>query len=177
MQAEYNGLVRQYYDSTANLPQARELAEAQLHKTWGVSSINGAPELMKYPIPQQMVPTVRADIASSVKAAGYQLDPSQVHLVPNAYTDASGGKVWSLVHTEPSGLSDVLLGKDNRPLVYHVPTGPDFVAAREKIIQQKLTQARQLRAEQRQNSSDQIMFEKQLSDEILRGTRTPGRNW
>jgi hypothetical protein len=117
-----------------------------------------------------MVPAVRADIASSVKDAGYTGDPSAVHLVPNANTDASGGRIWSLVHTDPqTGLSDVLLDKNNRPLRYHVPTGPDFAKARQELIEQKLAAARAQREAARQSALDQNKYEAQLADELLQG--------
>lgn len=170
MQAQFDGLTREYYDETGNLQSARDLAAKQLGQQWGPSKVNGSVELMKYPIPDNMVPVVRSDIATDAKAAGYNGDPSSIHLVPNSYTDASGGKVWGLVHTDPkTGLSDVLLDKNNRPLVYKLPSGPDFIAARQRLIDEKLAQARQERADWRANSAEQITYEKQLSDEMLSG--------
>lgn len=170
MQADYEGLVREYYDQTGDLGKARDIAGTQLRQTWGVSTVNGTAELTKYPVPESLVPTVRADVASSVKAAGYDGDPSQVHLTPNANTDASGGKIWSLTHVDAqTGATDVLLDKNNRPLQYHVPDGPDFAKQRQTIIEQKLSDARALRDAQRENSADQIKFEQQLADQYLSG--------
>lgn len=168
MQAEFDKLTREYFDATGDLGKAREIATTQLRQNWGVSTVNGSPELMKHPIPENMVPTVRADIAASAKDAGYSGDPSAIHVVPNSNTDASGGHIWSIVHVDPqTGLNDVLLDHQNRPLQYTLPAGPDFGKARQAIIDQKLSQARALRDAQRENSLDQIKFEKELADTYL----------
>ena len=82
---------------TGDINTARTLAAKQVQTTWGISQANGAPELVKYP-PERLGVSpdlIRSDVASSVKAAGYQGDPSQVHLTPNANTDASGGRIWT----------------------------------------------------------------------------------
>ena len=168
MQAEYDNLTREFYDQTGDLNKARDIATTQLKQTWGVSSVNGQPELMKHPVPESLVPTVRADIASSAKDAGYDGDPSQIHLIPNNNTDASGGRMWSMVHVDSqTGLNDVLLDKNNRPLQYALPSGPDFAKARQALIDSKLAAARAERDAQRQNSADQIKFEQQLSNFYL----------
>jgi hypothetical protein len=112
---------------------------------------------------------IRSDVASSVQAAGYNGDPSQVHLTPNANTDASGGKIWTLTHTDPqTGLSDVLLDNQNRPLQYHVPQGQDFARARQQLINQKLDAARAARDEDRRLAADPIAGEQELSNFYLR---------
>jgi len=168
MQAEFDSLTRQYYDQTGNIGKARDLAGADVQKTWGVSTVNGSPELQKYPVSDAQVPTVRADIATSAKAAGYDGDPLQLHLTPNANTDASGGRIWSLTHVAPDGAQDILLGPNNRPLQYSMPSTQNFAQARQALIDQKLDRARQQRDFDRQTSLDQIPGEKQLADHYLR---------
>jgi hypothetical protein len=172
LQAEYERLVSTYYGLNQDLPAARALAARQVQTTWGLSQMNGQPELVKNP-PERLGVTsdmIRADVAASVKGAGYNGDPSQVHLVPNSNTDSSQGRVWSLVHTDPTtGVSDVLLDSKNQPLVYHVPQGQDFAKARQNLIEQKLAGARAERDANRQNSAEQTMFEQQLADEYLNG--------
>lgn len=170
MQAQYDTLVREYYAQTGDIAKARSIAATQLRQTWGLTKVNGSPELMKYPIPDGQVPTVRADIASSAKAAGYAGDPAQIHLVPNAATDASGGRIFALVHTDPAtGLSDVLLDKNNRPLQYQLPSTQNFAQARQQLIEQKLAAARKERAQQRQDSANASQFETELSNHYLSG--------
>lgn len=176
MQAEFDGLTRQFYDQTGSLPQARELAAAQLQKTWGPSNVNGTDELMKYPPPAGMVPTIRSDIAAHAKEIGFKGDPSTLHLTPNGNTDATRGRSWSVTYVDPkTGVTDVLMDQNHRPLAYHLPTGPDFVAARQRLFEQGLARARAERAADRKNTLDQNMYEQQLADEILRGNRLAGR--
>lgn len=173
MTIENDRLVSEFYDKTGDLVKARALAAAQLRTTWGVSSVNGAPDLMKYPIPNSMVPVVRASIATNAKEAGYAGDPADVKLTPNANTDSSGGRMWTLTHVDPkTGDSDAILGGNNRPLVYALPSGPDFAKAHQDLVDGKLAAARSLRATQRQTSIDRNKFEERLSSVYLSG-RTP----
>jgi hypothetical protein len=92
----------------------------------------------------------------------------QLHLTPNANTDASGGRIWSLTHVAPDGAQDILLGPNNRPLQYSMPSTQNFAQARQALIDQKLDRARQQRDFDRQTSLDQIPGEKQLADHYLR---------
>jgi hypothetical protein len=167
MQAAYGTLVKSFYDQTGDLVKSQDLAAQQLQRTWGVTSVNGKAELTKYPINDRDVPTVRADIASSVKAAGYDGDPSQIHLTPNALTDQTQGRVWSLTHTDSNGVEDVLLDDHNQPLQYHVPGAQDFAKQRQALIEQKMDAARKQRDFERSVSADQIQGEQQLSNFYL----------
>lgn len=173
MQAENDRLVSTYYGLTQNIDTARTLAAKQMQTTWGVSRANGSPELMKYP-PERLGVTpdmIRSDVASSAAGAGYTGDASQIHLTPNAYTDSTNGRVWTLTHVDPqTGQPDVLLDNRNQPLMYHVPQGQDFAKARQQLINQKLDAARAERDQQRKNSAEQIQGEQQLADQYLRGT-------
>lgn len=169
LKAEFNSLTHEFYDQTGDIGKARDLAAKQLRQHWGMSSINGAPELMKYPIPDALVPAVRADLAAAAKDTGYAGDPKTLRLTPNGDTDASGGRVWGVTHTDPNtGLEDVLLDKNNRPVRYALPAAPDFKKAREALVEKKLADARAERDAQRQNSADQVKFEQQLADQYLR---------
>lgn len=172
LQAEYSRLVSTYYGMTQNIDTARKLAVQQTQTTWGMSQMNGTPELVKYP-PEKLGITpqvIRSDVAASVKAAGYAGDPSQVHLTPNSNTDASGGRIWTLTHVDPkTGFPDVLLDQANRPLQYQVPAGPDFAKARQALIEQRIALAREQRDANRKNSADQTMYEQQLADQYLNG--------
>jgi hypothetical protein len=173
MQAENERLVSTYYGLTQNIDTARQLAAKQIQTTWGVSRMNGQAELTKYPPERLGVSSdvIRSDVASSAAAAGYTGDASQIHLTPNAYTDSTNGRVWTLTHVDAqTGMPDVLLDKNNQPLMYHVPQGQDFAKARQSLINQKIAAARAERDQQRQNASDQMMFEKQLADQYLGAT-------
>lgn len=169
MQAEYESLVKQFYQNTTDLPKSQALAAAQLQKTWGVSKVNGAPEIMKYPIPDADVPLVRADIAKSAAAAGYTGDAAQLHLTPNGLTDQSSGRYWSVTHTDEHGVTDTVLDSHNQPIVYDARQSPqDYAKYRQGQIDKKLDDARQLRDVQRSMDAEQIPGEKHLADFYLK---------
>lgn len=167
LQAQNDSLVRQYYNQTGDINKARELAVAQLQKTWTVTRVNGTPEITQFGIKDQDVPAVRSDIASSAKAAGYTGDPTAIHLTPNANTTASGGKTWSLTHTAADGSTDILLDRNNRPLQYQVPAPQDFQKVRDARIAAQLDNARKQRDAERSVSSDADRLEQQLSNHYL----------
>lgn len=170
MQAAFDGLVHQLYASTGDIGKARELAGNQLKLTWGVSKVNGTPEYQQFPIKDADVPTVRADIAASVKDAGYTGDPSAIHLTPNENTTLTGGRSYTLTHVDAqTGAADVLLDKNNRPLRYDLPVPQDFSKSQQALAGQKIAQAKTLRDQQRANSLDQDQYEKQLADMYLSG--------
>lgn len=171
LQAEYDRLVGTYYGLTSNINTARDLAAKQVRTTWSVTQMNGAPELVKYAPERLGVPAdvIRNDVASSARAAGYTGDPAQIHLTPNAYTDSTNGRVWTLTHIGPDGAPDVLLDKDNRPLLYHVPLGQDFAKARQALIDQKIAAARAQRDRDRANAAEPSPVEQQLSQMYLHG--------
>ena len=140
-QAEYEGLVRQYYLLTNDLKKSREMAGKGLAKSWGVSRVNGEPEFIKHP-PERygLAPdVVRADIAASVAPLG--LDPANVRLVPSASTDRSKGTNWNLAQTDDLGMPEIVLDKNNRPLSYGLPLGLGFGAARDASRQKNLARA------------------------------------
>jgi hypothetical protein len=73
MQGEYNGLVSRMYNYTnGDVTQAQRLAYDAIKSRYGVTTMNGAPEIVKYSpekfygLPPQFI---RADVADVVKAA------------------------------------------------------------------------------------------------------------
>ncbi len=167
LQAEYSRLVGVYYGMNQNIDQARKLAVQQVQTTWGVSRMNGEPELVKYPPERLNIPVdaLRADVGRVAKANGFEGDPATVHLTPDAArTDSSGGRVWSMTHIDPkTGAHDVILGPNNRPVVYAVPSPPDFAKAHAAAVAQQLDAARQERDANRAESAEQIQGEKELA--------------
>lgn len=163
LRAEFNGLVEQYYAATGgNVEQARALAYKAIKSTWGLSNVNGRRELMKWAPERLGIPTevIRRDIAESVKPLG--LDPSKVKLVPNASTDRTRGVIWSLAYENEFGAVDVVLGPDNRPLVYQLPVGASFHKTREAIKAQKLEEARRQREFELENAETATDLERRL---------------
>jgi hypothetical protein len=141
-QAEYEGLVRQYYLLTDDLAQARKLAGKQVHSSWGETQVNGKPEITKYPVERFGLPpeVVRADIAAAVEPLG--LDPARVRLVPGPSTDRTKGMTWALGYIDETGMPEIVLDAKNRPLAYALPTGQGFGEAREAARRKNLARAR-----------------------------------
>jgi hypothetical protein len=140
-QAEYEGLVRQYYLLTDDLSQARKLAGQQVRSSWGETTVNGKPEIVKYPVERQgLTPEiVRADIEASVKPLG--IDPARVRLVPGPSTDRTKGMTWALGYIDETGMPEIVLDAKNRPLAYALPTGQGFGEAREAARRKNLARA------------------------------------
>ncbi len=73
MAAEFNDLAHEYfYHTGGNLQQAQALALNDLKGTWGISQVNGSPQLTKY-APEHMFPGLTPDIirADIAKTLGY----------------------------------------------------------------------------------------------------------
>lgn len=170
LHSEYDRLVGTYYALNQDMGKARTLAAQQVQTTWGVSKMNGTNELVKYP-PERLgvAPDVlRADLKDALKDTGYTGDVGQVRLVTNSATDASQGRIWSVQHVDPkSGVPDVLLGKDNQPLVYHVPQGQDFSRAQQSLNAEKIAAARDERVKDRATRAEQIQGEKEMAEFYL----------
>jgi hypothetical protein len=141
-QAEYEGLVRQYYLLTDDLAQARKLAGKQVRSSWGQTTVNGKPEITKYPVERFGLPpeVVRADIAAAVEPLG--LDPARVRLVPGPSTDRTKGMTWALGYIDETVMPEIVLDAKNRPLAYALPTGQGFGEAREAARRKNLARAR-----------------------------------
>jgi hypothetical protein len=141
-QTEYEGLVRQYYLLTDDIKQARKLAGKQVRSSWGETTVNGKPEITKYPVERMgLTPeVVRADIAAAVEPLG--MDPAKVRLVPGPSTDRTKGTTWALGYTDETGMPEIVLDAKNRPLAYALPTGVGFAEAREASRQKNLARAK-----------------------------------
>lgn len=155
MRAEYENLVSQYYTmNDGNLADARKLAAEHVKTTYGVTEMNGQPQIMKY-APEAMYPGLTASIINTdkievLKAVGYAGDPAQVSIVPTdqvGRTKGAGG--WLLVHTDADGNRESILGPDNLPVAYDLPLGADYARIHAAELEARLKQAYKDREEQR----------------------------
>lgn len=143
MEAEFESMVKDYYTSTnGNIEDARKLATNRIQQLWGVSDVNGKPELMKYP-PSKMygldTPTLKADIARVVDEAGLTgIDKSKVVMTPNSNTSGSQGRSWTLQYEDEYGAKDILRDHHNSPILYDLPAGHDIAKARAAMKAQKM---------------------------------------
>ena len=171
MVGEFNALTREYYTYTGgNLAQARGLAAADLQRTWGVSQVNGKPEVMKF-APENMFPGlqaehVRADLETVAKNEGIA-DPATVRLVESSETGSTGGQTWFLGVPGKTGAYELLLGKNGAPRQYQLPIGKeDFEATRQQLIDKRIRDARKARDELHTQ-------EAMMRDHLAEGTGVP----
>lgn len=150
MRAEFDSLTKQFYAQSGDLSKAQDLATTQLLKSWGPSNVNGAPQMMKWPVPDNDVPRVRQNIADTAKANNFQGDTDHVTLFPAAgVTDATKGRFWQLHYTDQDGVDEPILGKDNRAVLIDLAKGrPDFGTQQAALAAQKIQAARVLRDQQ-----------------------------
>jgi hypothetical protein len=134
MQGEYNGLVSRMYNYTnGDVAQAQRLAYDAIKSRYGVTTMNGAPEIVKYSpekfygLPPQFI---RADVADVVKAAGSDVDPAKVriHATPDVER-TKGQRGWLLQTLDEYGNYDTLRDQHNQPVYYDLPLDPAALKA------------------------------------------------
>lgn len=165
MRGEYETLVSQYFPLVGgDLEKAQKLASSKITKLWGVSTINGKPETMKYP-PEKMYgldrDTIRADMETTLKNAGVKVPFDEVQLAPNVQTDFTQGRKWTLVHTDASGYPDVLRDAHGKDMYYTLPMGHDIGKARVALHEKqrlKLEEAARLYSVQQVQEGEQQPF-------------------
>lgn len=169
MQADYETLVRQYFDHNGgNATQAETAAAADIGTVWGITEMNGAPELVRYP-PERMFRAadgspgltkedIRADIATTVlnhpedfqhwdtekrALVPFKVNPDSVKLVPSERTPLTKGVTWGLLYTQEDGSQESLYGKDGKPLQFDLPVSRmDYTAMRAQSVKDRIAQAK-----------------------------------
>lgn len=154
LQADYARGVRALFDYNGGHADWAESDMAdRIGKAWGITTVNGEPELTRWPVerifPGLTVEDVRNDISQVVadhadnfqrwndethKLEPFKVDPDKVLLVPmRGVTEQSGGRRWGLMYeaSEEGGDPQVIYGKNQQPLQYEVPVRKeDFEAVR-----------------------------------------------
>jgi hypothetical protein len=126
MRAEYEGLVQEFFTRTGKMDQAQDLAFKQVQKTWQATTVNGAPELMKWGPSADETPVIRDGIAQTVKAFGLKDDPATIKLTPFGGTNLSQGRYWNLTHSN----GDLVLDDKNQPVTIDTAKGRPQYAER-----------------------------------------------
>jgi len=159
MRDEYNGLVRTYFDHTnGDIKRARELAWKDIRGTYGVSTVNGEPEVLKY-APELVFPgvdpaVIRSDIDTAAKGAGVET-PVRLSPAPRVTGDTHG-LLWHLSTVDEDGHAEVLLDDKNRPLVYAIPTDTaTYLKAQEEAKRKAVDAARATSARLREFAASQ----------------------
>lgn len=96
---------------------------------------------------------------------GLGLDPAKVRLTAVPATERTKGRVWLLQAPDEYGAYDVVRDEKNQPVLYQLPLGNDFNAARDRLNAAKVADAERKRQEalqfaQRQGTLDQQDFAK-----------------
>lgn len=145
MQDEFNAQVRRYYDFTnGDIKRARALAWKDIRGTYGISTVNGAPQVLKY-APELVFPgidpaVIRADIN---KVAGELGVKTPVSMVPSSATGDTHGVMWDLATVDEDGYTEILLDEKNKARTYVIPTDTaTYLAAQEQAKKDAIEAAR-----------------------------------
>jgi hypothetical protein len=169
MQADFETLTRQYFDHNGGDATAAEAAAARdIGTVWGITKMNGSPELVKYP-PERMFRApdggpgltsedIRTDLAQTVAnhpeafqhwdeekhtLVPFKVDPDKVQLVQSERTVLTHGVTWGLSYVGPDGVAESLYGKDGKPLQFDLPVKrEDYAAMRTQAVQERVKQAK-----------------------------------
>jgi hypothetical protein len=165
MQADYATSVRAYFNHNGgNAQQAEASAARDIGNTWGLTTMNGTPEIVRYPPerifrapdggPGLTAEDIRADVAETVvknpdsflrwdeqkrTLTPFHVEPANVHLMESPATTLTGGRSWGMAYQNEDGTLETLFGKDGKPLSFDMPVRQqDYqalrTAARQKAI-------------------------------------------
>lgn len=163
MQDEYEKAVRTYFDYTnGNIAKARELAWKDIRGVYGYSTVNGAPQIMKY-APELVFPgidvnVIRSDVDEVAKSLGVD---KPVRLQPSRETGDTNGVLWNLQYTDDDGMVETLLDENNRARKYAIPTDTGvYLKAQEEAKRKAVEDARALSKRQRETAEMDKLVEK-----------------
>jgi hypothetical protein len=155
MRDEFDSLVRTYFDYTnGDITRARSLAWNDIRGTYGVSTVNGEPEILKW-APELVFKgvdpaVIRSDVQAAAKGAGVESD---VRLTPSKVTADSGGLLWDISTVDENGYTEIVLDEKNRPLTYAIPTDTArYVEAQEAAKRQAVQDAREVSRRRRETA-------------------------
>jgi hypothetical protein len=163
MQADYYDSVRAYFNHNGgNAQQAEASAARDIGNTWGLTTMNGVPEIVRYPperifrqpngAPGLTGADIRSDVADTVlknqdafqhwdeeKRALVPLkpDPANVHLVESPETALTNGRTWGMAYQNEDGVLESVYGKDGKPLTFDLPVKQQDYAAMRTAARQK----------------------------------------
>jgi hypothetical protein len=170
MQADFYAATRAYFNYNGGNAQAAAASAARdIGTTWGLTAMNGAPEIVRYP-PERMfrapdggpgltAEDIRTDIAQTVANSPdafthwdadkramvpFQVDPNNVKVLESPRTALTNGRTWGLSYQTPDGVTEALYGKDGKPLEYNLPvTTQDYKAMRDQATKEAIAKAQQ----------------------------------
>lgn len=133
---------REFMVNGGDLEAAQKKAAEDVLSKYRQTDVNGKPEYMEW-APQIKTDILRADITAELKAAGFDLPPDRVKLVPSDETDSTLGARWGLVGIDEDGLSlgYLLDKKTGKPLRYQLPGKDAYDKAEERVREEKRIEA------------------------------------
>jgi hypothetical protein len=168
MQADYYDSVRAYFNHNGgNAQQAEASAARDIGNTWGLTGMNGTPEIVRYPperifrapngAPGLTSSDIRSDVEETVlknqdafqhwdeekrALAPLKVDPANVHLVESPDTALTNGKTWGMAYQNDDGVLEALYGKNGKPLSFDMPVKQqDYTAMRTAARQKAIADA------------------------------------
>lgn len=146
MVADYEAGLRSYWERNGHdMKGAQESEGRDIKLSWGLSMMNGRPEMLRTP-PERMFPglttdVIRAHVAQEVKenpewfrhwnpASGkleqFEADPSKVILAPSptGSTRLTNGLTWALTYERSPGVFEPIFGKNGGALEMDLPVRP-----------------------------------------------------
>lgn len=199
MQADYKALTRTYFNYNGqNLAEAEKKAARDIGNAWGISEVNGTPELMHFP-PERMfrapdggpgltADAVRSDLIVQLDQhpehfqhwdeekralAPFHVEPDKVKLaeIPGV-TAGSGGRKWALTYEESPGVHEALYTKDGQLLRYDLPLHELDYAQQRAGMFDKLSREADARYQKRKADESDAMKALALDAAITAGRET-----
>jgi hypothetical protein len=201
MQADYEELVHSKYNHNGgNVAQAQADAARDIGTKWGVTQMNGQPELVKYP-PERMfrapdggpglsAQDIRTDIEQHAtsgeikdsfvhwdnearKMVPFKPDPANIKLVSvPGVTDNSGGLRWGVMYQDETGVPESLYDKNHNPLMYELPVKrQDYASMKTQALSDAKDKA--LKTLNDRNASEAAAQKSLLQDQSM-GLNLPG---
>lgn len=168
MQADYYAATRSYFNyNGGNALAARQSAARDIGTTWGLTQMNGEPELTRY-APERMfrapdggpgltAEDIRTDLAQTVVKSPdafmhydaekramvpFHVKPEGLQLTESPATALTSGRAWGLSYKDDDGVTEALYGKDGKPLEYHLPvSAQDYKALRTQATKDAIAKA------------------------------------
>jgi hypothetical protein len=186
MREQYKTLTRALFQyNGGNVQNAERDAARWIGTPWGLSLVNGTPEILHYP-PERMFKgltpqAIQDDLALTIEKnsegfrewdAGknvlvpFHVEPQNLKLIPTADTETTSGRRWGLAYQDPTTHErEVVFGKDGKPLQYDLPVSrEDYAAASAHARAAAITAAGERREKQE-------AYEKQAREDLLNDDR------
>jgi hypothetical protein len=160
MMADFDNAVKlEFMRNGGELEAAQSKAAEDILGKYRKTDVNGKDELMAW-APQLPTSILHADIAATVKDAGYDVDKLRVRLEPTDETDSSMGLRWGLIGIDEDGMSLgwLLDKKTGKPIRYQLPGADAYDKALEQVKADKLAEAQRIRENEQtvKQATDQL---------------------